>query len=175
MAKSAKEQHARSYCSPHGTASPPPGNRKADRLIWNVVVAAAVGIVLSWLILVLVLVVAKPDATAISSMLRLIPDTARLVRRLAVDRSVSRGVRIRLWFLLGYLALPLDIIPDFLPVIGYADDAIVISLVLRSVIKSAGADKIRQHWMGTPEGLATLVRLCRLPTLADTDPPGTDL
>jgi uncharacterized membrane protein YkvA (DUF1232 family) len=54
-------------------------------------------------------------------------------------------------------------VPDFIPVIGYADDAIILSLVLRSVIKRAGGEAVRAHWPGTPDGLATLSRLCRLP------------
>jgi uncharacterized membrane protein YkvA (DUF1232 family) len=72
-------------------------------------------------------------------------------------------VRIRLALLLAYLALPIDLIPDFIPVLGYADDAIIVALVLRSVSRSAGSDALAEHWPGTPEGLAALRRLCRLP------------
>jgi uncharacterized membrane protein YkvA (DUF1232 family) len=55
------------------------------------------------------------------------------------------------------------LIPDFVPVLGYADDAIIVALVLRSVSRSAGSDALAEHWPGTPEGLAALRRLCRLP------------
>ncbi|MBW8710574.1 MAG: DUF1232 domain-containing protein, partial [Mycobacterium sp.] len=72
------------------------------------------------------------------------------------------GVRIRLALLLVYLALPIDLIPDFVPVLGYADDAIIVALVLRSVTRSAGADALAKLWPGTPEGLTALKRLCRL-------------
>jgi uncharacterized membrane protein YkvA (DUF1232 family) len=65
--------------------------------------------------------------------------------------------------LLGYLAIPIDLIPDFIPVIGYADDAIIIALVLRSVTRAVGPAALDEHWPGTPEGLAALRRLCRLP------------
>jgi uncharacterized membrane protein YkvA (DUF1232 family) len=64
--------------------------------------------------------------------------------------------------LLGYLALPFDLIPDFVPVLGYADDAIIVALVLRSATRSAGPDALAKHWPGTPEGLAALKRLCRV-------------
>ena len=57
---------------------------------------------------------------------------------------------MRLWLLLGYLALPIDLVPDFIPVLGYADDAIVVALVLRSVVRRAGPDAIERHWPGTP-------------------------
>jgi uncharacterized membrane protein YkvA (DUF1232 family) len=54
------------------------------------------------------------------------------------------------------------LIPDFVPVLGYADDAIIVALVLRSATRSAGTDALAKHWPGTPEGLAALKRLCRL-------------
>jgi uncharacterized membrane protein YkvA (DUF1232 family) len=95
--------------------------------------------------------------------LRLIPDVVRLLRRLAADPALPRGVRIRLGFLLAYLVLPIDLIPDFIPVIGYADDAIIIAIALRAVARVAGTSAIDGHWPGTPEGLAALKQLVRLP------------
>lgn len=74
-----------------------------------------------------------------------------------------RGARLRLWLLLGYLALPVDLVPDFAPVVGYADDAVVIALVLRSVTRAAGAEALDRHWPGTPDGLAALRRVAGLP------------
>ena len=71
----------------------------------------------------------------------------------------STGARVRLSLLLGYLAMPIDLVPDFVPVLGYADDAIIVSLVLRSVVRRAGAHTVRRHWPGTDDGLAALARL----------------
>jgi len=65
--------------------------------------------------------------------------------------------------LLGYLALPFDLVPDVIPVLGWADDAIVVALVLRSVVRRAGPEALARHWPGSPEGLAALRRLARLP------------
>jgi uncharacterized membrane protein YkvA (DUF1232 family) len=76
------------------------------------------------------------------------------------------GPALRLYLLLGYLAIPIDLVPDVIPVIGYADDAIVIGVVLRSVIRRAGPDIVREHWPGSDDGLALLAQLCRIPTLA---------
>jgi uncharacterized membrane protein YkvA (DUF1232 family) len=68
-------------------------------------------------------------------------------------------VRLRLWLLLGYLASPIDIIPDVIPVIGYADDIIVMAVVLRSTVRACGTEAVRAHWPGTEEGFAVLQRL----------------
>ena len=70
-------------------------------------------------------------------------------------------MRVRLWLLLGYLALPVDLVPDVIPVIGYADDAVLVVWTLRSVLRRAGADALERHWPGTPDGLAAVRRLVR--------------
>jgi uncharacterized membrane protein YkvA (DUF1232 family) len=64
--------------------------------------------------------------------------------------------------LLAYLAIPLDPIPDFIPVVGYADDAIIVTVVLRGVVRRAGLDAVRAHWPGTDDGFATVVRITGL-------------
>jgi uncharacterized membrane protein YkvA (DUF1232 family) len=61
---------------------------------------------------------------------------------------------VQLSLLLAYLAIPIDLVPDFVPVLGYADDAIIVSLMLRSVVRRAGAPVLRRHWPGTDDGLA---------------------
>jgi uncharacterized membrane protein YkvA (DUF1232 family) len=91
-------------------------------------------------------------------MLRLLPDLLRLLRRLAGDVDLPLGVRIRLWLLLAYLVVPIDLIPDFIPVVGYADDAIIVALALRSVARRAGPQALERHWPGTPGGLAAVMR-----------------
>lgn len=128
-------------------------------LLTAVLTAVVGGLLLLWLVLLVVLWRAAPDQTRLRGALRLLPDVVRLVRRLACDRSLSRGVRLRLLLLLVYLALPIDLVPDFIPVLGYADDAIAIVLVLRSVARSAGPQALERHWRGTPDGLAAVHHL----------------
>jgi uncharacterized membrane protein YkvA (DUF1232 family) len=65
---------------------------------------------------------------------------------------------VRLWLLLIYLAVPIDLIPDFIPVIGYADDAIIVALALRSVARRAGSQALHRHWPGSPAGLTAVMR-----------------
>lgn len=128
----------------------------------SVVVGIVAGLALFWLALVTVLWINRPPETTARELLRVLPDTVRLVSRLARDPSLPRGVRIRLWLLLGYLILPVDLVPDFLPIIGYADDVIVVALVLRSVVRRAGAEALERQWPGSPEGLVAIVRLAGL-------------
>jgi uncharacterized membrane protein YkvA (DUF1232 family) len=129
---------------------------------WTLVGAVG-GLLLCWLVLMALLWLARPDELSARELLRLLPDVLRLVHRLAGDRTLPRGVRVRLWLLLIYLAVPIDLVPDFLPVVGHADDAIVIAVVLRSVVRHAGGAAVERHWPGTPEGLAALRRATRLP------------
>ncbi|MBK1787379.1 YkvA family protein [Prauserella cavernicola] len=129
---------------------------------WDLLITGVIAVLLAWLALVVVLLIVRPKGGLLREALRVLPDVVRLVRRLAVDRSLPRGVRIRLGLLLGYLALPIDLIPDFVPVLGYADDAIVVTAVLRSVVRRAGLDAVRAHWPGTDDGFAAVVRLTGL-------------
>jgi uncharacterized membrane protein YkvA (DUF1232 family) len=107
-----------------------------------------------------------PDKTKLRDALRLIPDVLRLLRRLAADPAVPRAVRVWLGALMVYLLIPIDIVPDFIPVLGYADDAIIVAIVLRFVTRHAGAEALDTHWPGTPEGLQALRTMAGLTTEA---------
>ncbi len=120
------------------------------------------GLVLGWLALVVALYLAgrrSAEPARLRDGVRLLPDVLRLVRRLAGDSSLPRGVRWRLAFLLAYLVLPVDLVPDFIPVAGYADDVLLVVWVLRSVVRAAGPDALDRHWPGTPDGLEVVRRL----------------
>lgn len=128
----------------------------------DLVAGLVVALVAVWLLLVFALLVAKPRGQLLSEALRLLPDTLRLIHRLATDISQPPGVRIRLWLLLAYLAMPIDLIPDFIPVLGFADDAIIVSWTLRSIIRIAGIETVRAHWPGTEDGFQALSRITGL-------------
>ena len=100
-----------------------------------------------------------PEAVTMREALRLLPDVLRLVKRLAADRTLPRSVRFRLLALVAYLAVPFDLVPDFIPVLGYADDALAVALVLRSVVRKAGPEALDRHWPGTAQGLNLVKRL----------------
>lgn len=129
---------------------------------WDLIIGVAAGLLLAWLILVATLVFVRPRGGLLAEALRVLPDVLRLARRLASDENLPRGVRARLGLLLAYLAFPIDVIPDFIPVLGFADDAIVVIAVLRGVVRRAGMDAVRAHWPGTDDGFAALARLTGL-------------
>ena len=130
--------------------------------MFRLAAALLIALAITWAILVAGLLIARPEGGLLKEAMRLLPDTLRLLRRLAADKSIARGVRVRLWLLFAYLAMPVDLIPDFIPVIGYADDAVIVAAVLRSVVRKAGPDAIRRNWPGTPEGLAAIWSLAGL-------------
>lgn len=121
-----------------------------------VVVACVVGL---WVVLLGALLLLRPRGTDLRDAKRLVPDVVRLLRDLARDPEVGRGVRVRLAILAVYLAIPIDLVPDFIPVLGYADDVIAVSIVLRSVVRHAGIAVVERHWRGTPAGLTIVRRL----------------
>ncbi|GIG91441.1 YkvA family protein [Plantactinospora endophytica] len=125
-------------------------------------IGLAIALTVVWLALVGTLLVTKPDRVQLREALRLLPDLLRLLRRMAADPTMPPGVRVRLGLLLCYLAIPIDLIPDFIPVLGYADDAIIVTAVLRSTVRRAGLDAVRAHWPGTDDGFAAVCRLTGL-------------
>lgn len=129
---------------------------------WDLAIGIAAALVVAWVALVIALAMLRPRGGLLREAMRILPDVLRLIRRLAADRTLPRGVRIRLTLLLAYLAMPFDLIPDFIPLLGYADDAIIVTAVLRSVVRRAGLDPVRAHWPGSDDGLAALIRLTGL-------------
>lgn len=140
----------------------------------DLLVGIAAAAVITWLGLLVALVLVRPRGGLLREALRLLPDVLRLIRRLAADRDLPRGVRVRLGLLLAYLAIPIDLVPDVVPVLGYADDAIIVTAVLRSVVRRAGIEPVRRHWPGTDDGFTALCRLTGLPTPTPPDPTPPD-
>jgi len=98
----------------------------------------------------------RDDARALTGF---VPDCLVLVGRLAHDPRVPYRRKLLLLALIGYLALPFDLVPDFIPVAGQLDDAIVVALVLRHLIRSGGEPLLRELWPGPDQSLALLLRL----------------
>lgn len=125
---------------------------------WTVVlILAGVALVL-WasLIVGLVIVGRRGDAIAVS---RFIPDCVVLFRRLLADDRVPRNRKLALLALVAYLALPFDLVPDFIPIAGQLDDAILVVLTLRYVLRAGGRELLLEHWPGPAESRDLLLRL----------------
>lgn len=122
-------------------------------VLWIVVVFVAL---YAALVLGLYLVGRKTDARALGGF---VPDCVILFRRLIGDPRVSRRRKFWLGVLIGYLVMPFDLVPDFIPIAGQLDDAILVSLALRGIIRSAGVAVVRGHWPGPERSLRLLLRL----------------
>ena len=111
-----------------------------------------------WLLLIAVLVVLgrREDARELAAF---IPDCVVLFRRLLGDDRVPRRAKVALAFLLLYLVMPFDLIPDFIPVAGQLDDAILVAAVLAYVARSAGRNLIEELWPGSERGLRLVLAL----------------
>ena len=121
-------------------------------------VAIGLGVcVLLWALLVAALLAAGRGADA-RALARFVPDCIVLFRRLLADDRIPRRRKLALVALLGYLASPIDLVPDFIPVAGQLDDVLAVVLVLRFVLRSADDDLLAEHWPGPPRALALLRR-----------------
>lgn len=103
----------------------------------------------------LVAVGRRSDARALATF---IPDCIVLVSRLARDPRLPRGRKLLLLALVGYLVLPFDLVPDFIPVAGQLDDAIVVAIVLRHLVRGDGEPLLRELWPGPEQSLALILR-----------------
>ena len=126
--------------------------------LWNWLLVALAAFVILYASFVVVLVVAgrRESARALAGF---IPDCVILCSRLLRDPRVPRRKKALLVALAGYLALPFDLIPDFIPVAGQFDDVIIVALVLRSLLRGGGEPLVRQHWPGPENSLALVLRL----------------
>jgi uncharacterized membrane protein YkvA (DUF1232 family) len=113
------------------------------------------------LVLALVLAGRRGQARAVAGF---VPDCAVLFRRLAADPRVSRRHKAALVLVAGYLAMPFDLVPDFIPVAGQLDDAILVAIVLRSLVRAGGGDLVRAHWPGPRSSLSVVLRVAGLAT-----------
>lgn len=96
-----------------------------------------------------------PEARVLA---RLVPDCFVLARGLLGDSEVPVKCKLALVGLVAYLASPIDLVPDFLPVVGVLDDAILVALTLRWIVRTAGPHRVTRHWRGTPQGLRLVLR-----------------
>ena len=125
-------------------------------LTWTLVAFSVFLLLYAALVLALVIAGRRESARALAGF---IPDCIILCTRLLRDPRVPTRKKALLVGLTGYLALPFDLVPDFIPVAGQLDDVVIVALVLRSLVRGGGEPIVREHWPGPDSSLAVVLRL----------------
>ena len=126
------------------------------------VLAVVISLLIAWAVFIAALAIWRPKV-GVAEAARILPDLLRMLGAIAQDGSMPFTVRLRIWLLLVYYAIPFDLVPDVIPVIGYADDAILTIWAIRSVARRGGQDALERHWPGSAEGLAVVRNLAGVP------------
>lgn len=125
---------------------------------WLLIAFAVIFVAYSGFVVWLVARGRREDARALA---RFIPDCIVLVSRLSREPRVARRHKLLLVGLLAYLALPFDLVPDFIPIAGPLDDVIIVALVLRHFVAAGGEPLISELWPGPERSLALVLSLAR--------------
>jgi uncharacterized membrane protein YkvA (DUF1232 family) len=112
-----------------------------------------------WALVLLLFWVLRPKGVPVRELLGLIPDVLRLLRSISGDRSAPLDVRVVLVGLVAWILSPIDLIPEFIPVLGPLDDVVVAVVAMRYVRRRVGVDDLWRRWSGTADGFALLLRV----------------
>ena len=123
------------------------------------IVGIVVVLVSVWVVLLLLFFALRPKGVSVRETVGVIPDVLRLLRSVVGDRSAPLDVRLVLIGLIAWILSPIDLIPEFIPVLGPIDDVVVAVVALRYLRRRVGIEDLRRRWVGTPEGFALLVRI----------------
>jgi uncharacterized membrane protein YkvA (DUF1232 family) len=125
----------------------------------ELIVAIAVGLVAVWALLLVLFWALRPKGVPVRELLGLIPDVLRLLRSVIRDRSAPPDVRLVLVGLVAWIVSPIDLIPEFIPVLGPIDDVVVAVVAMRYVRRRVGIEDLRRRWTGTAASFALLERV----------------
>jgi Protein of unknown function (DUF1232) len=125
----------------------------------GVIAGILVGLVAVWALLIAVFWVLRPRGVALLELVAVVPDLVRLLRALVADGSIPLDVRVVLVGLTVWILSPIDLIPEFIPVLGPVDDVVVAVVALRYVRRRLGLATLRNRWPGSPDGFALVARV----------------
>ena len=120
-------------------------------------IVVALGVL--WVVLLVIFWMLRPKGISVREILGVVPDVVRLLRSVIGDRSAPLDVRLVLVGLLAWILSPIDLIPEFIPVLGPLDDVVVAVVAMRYVRRRIGVDDLRRRWAGTDDGFALLLRV----------------
>ena len=123
----------------------------------RLLIGILLGLLGTWVALLILLWVFRPRNASLRDLLSVVPDLVRLIRSLLAHRQSPFGVRLALTVLLAWIVNPIDLIPEFIPVIGPLDDVVVAVLVLRYVRRRIGLSELRARWPGTKASFTLLL------------------
>ena len=125
----------------------------------SLIIGIILGVVVVWALFLLIFWLLRPKGVPVRELLGIIPDTLRLIRALISDSSVPLDVRVVLVGLLVWIVSPIDLIPEFIPVLGPLDDVVVAIVAMRFVRRRLGSDALLERWPGSDSGFALLGRV----------------
>ena len=125
----------------------------------GLVAVVLVAVALVWAAFIALLWVLRPRGTSLRELIAVVPDLLRLLRALVGDRSTPLDVRVVIVVLVAWIVSPIDLIPEFIPVLGPFDDVVVAIVALRYVRRRLGSQALRDRWAGSPEGFDVLARV----------------
>jgi uncharacterized membrane protein YkvA (DUF1232 family) len=123
------------------------------------VVGVVIALVVFWLAMLAIFWVLRPKDVRVRELVGVIPDTLRLLRDLIRDPAMPADVRLVLVGLVAWIVSPIDLIPEFIPVLGPLDDVVVAVAAMRYVRRRVGIRAVRDRWVGTAEGFSVLERV----------------
>jgi len=125
----------------------------------RILLGIAVGFAVVWGLFIFLFWLLRPKGVPIGEVVRIVPDVVRMLRAIVGDPASPLDVRLALVGLLVWLVSPIDLIPEFIPVLGPMDDAVVAVVALRYVRRRVGVAEMRARWPGTDDGFALLGRV----------------
>ena len=125
----------------------------------ELIIGTIVGLLVLWVASLVLFFVLRPKDVPVRELLAVIPDVLRLLRSLIRDGAVPADVRLVVIGLIAWILSPIDLIPEFIPVLGPLDDVVVAIVAMRYVRRRVGIADLEARWQGTPDGFALLTRV----------------
>jgi uncharacterized membrane protein YkvA (DUF1232 family) len=131
-------------------------------VIASIFIGVGIALLAVWLALGVLVFALRSPGQSVGELVRVFPACLRLAGALYRDSTLPGSVRWRLRIAVIYNIQPVNLIPDVVPVVGFADNVAVLAWALRSAVRIAGRDAVGRHWSGSPESLAVLYRVLRV-------------